>query len=278
MRRFFAFPLVRMVAIVAIFIGVAVAVMAARLDANRAETAWLALALLVIVVFVVERFTVRRTPSEIGFDPRHMLRDSLLGFGAGALLFTLVILELFAAHAYQIIWIHWTISVLTPALWLLPGAALEELFFRGVIFRLLAEWAGTWIALALSAIVFGVAHILNPGATWFSTLAIAVEAGILLGAAFIATRSLWFPIALHFAWNFFEGPIYGTALSGMNLGHTLIGAKVAGPFWLTGRDFGPEASVPALLTCSAAAVALLIYACRTGSIVPCPWFRKRVLN
>ncbi|HTA39543.1 MAG TPA: CPBP family intramembrane glutamic endopeptidase [Candidatus Acidoferrales bacterium] len=276
MRRFFAFPLVRMVAIIAIFIGIAFCASAARLHGDRAATAWIALALLAAIVLIVERLTVHRGPAEIGFDPRHIVRDTLLGFVAGAVLFSLVIFELMGAGAYRIETVQWSNAVLYAALWILPSAAVEEVLFRGVLFRLLAEWSGTWIALAISALLFGASHLLNPGATWFAGTAIAIEAGVLLGAAFVATRSLWFPIALHFAWNFFEGPFYGTQLSGTATGHPVIRALIEGPAWLTGGAFGPEASVPAILTCSAAAVALLIYAARTGSIVPCPWFRKGV--
>jgi uncharacterized protein len=278
MRRFFAFPLVRMVAIVAIFIAVAYTYGVAHLHAGRVVDAWLVLAILVAIVLVVERLTVQRGPGDIGFDPRHIGRDLLLGFLGGAALFSLVIVELLATHSYRIEGVGWTSALLYSALWLLAGAALEELLFRGVIFRLLAEWSGTWIALGASALLFGGAHLLNPGATWVSTSAIAVEAGLLLGAGFIVTRSLWFPIAMHFAWNYFEGPVYGTQLSGMAMGHTLIRSQMSGPDWLTGGAFGPEASVPAIVTCTVAAVALLVYASRTGSIVPCPWFRKRVLN
>jgi uncharacterized protein len=277
-RRFFAFPLVRLVAIVAIFIGVVFAANAAHLHLNRALEGWILLAILAAIVLLVERFAVRRGPSEIGFDPRNIIRDTLLGLALGTMLFSLVIIELVATRSYQFDGVQWTNAALYAALWLLPGAALEELLFRGVLFRLLAEWSGTWIALGVSSALFGASHLLNPGATWFSTAAIAIEAGVLLGAAFIATRSLWFPIALHFAWNFCEGPVYGTQLSGMTIGHSLIRAQMSGPVWLTGGAFGPEASVPALVTCLVAAVALLVYASRTGSIVPCPWFQKGVSN
>jgi membrane protease YdiL (CAAX protease family) len=277
-RRFFAFPLVRMVAILAIFIGVVFAANAAHLHLSRALEGWILLAILAAIVLTVERLAVRRGPSEIGFDPRNITRDTFLGLALGAVLFSLVIIELVATRSYHIDGVQWTNAALYAALWLLPGAALEELLFRGVLFRLLAEWSGTWIALGVSAALFGASHVLNPGATWFSTAAIAIEAGVLLGAAFIATRSLWFPIALHFAWNFCEGPVYGTQLSGMTIGHSLVRAQMSGPVWLTGGTFGPEASVPALVTCLVAAVALLVYASRTGSIVPCPWFKKGVSN
>src|SRR5262249_17997968 len=117
-------------------------------------------------------------------------------------------------------------------------------------------------ALAVSAVLFGLAHAANPGATWVSSLAIALEAGILLGAAFALTRNLWFPIGFHFSWKFFEGPVYGTAISGATLPSSLITAQVTGPRILTGGSFGPEAGVPAMLTCLAAAIVLIVLVLR----------------
>ncbi len=69
--------------------------------------------------------------------------------------------------------------------------------------------------MVISALFFGFGHRGNPGATWVSSLAIAVEAGALLAAAYVATRSLWMPIGLHWAWNLFEGPVWGTPVSGI---------------------------------------------------------------
>ena len=87
----------------------------------------------------------------------------------------------------------------------------EELAFRGALFRILEESVGTSLALALSAALFGLLHALSPGATVVSTTAIALEAGVLLGAAYALTRNLWFPIGLHFGWNFTEGGIFGAS-------------------------------------------------------------------
>ena len=74
------------------------------------------------------------------------------------------------------------------AFWSMVGVAVfsgvfEEILLRGIVFRQLEAWLGSWIALALSSALFGALHITNPGATWFSSVAIPVEAGILLGAA-----------------------------------------------------------------------------------------------
>jgi hypothetical protein len=165
--------------------------------------------------------------------------------------------------------VTWDLAI--AALLLLAGAAVEEILFRGVLFRLIEEWSGTWIALAISAVLFGAAHSFNPGAGWISSVSIAVEAGLLLGAAFVVTKNLWFPIGLHFAWNFFEGPIYGSQVSGNAFGMSAVAAHVSGPLWLTGGPFGPEAGVSAIVTCLVASIALLIYASRNSLIVRLPW-------
>jgi hypothetical protein len=155
---------------------------------------------------------------------------------------------------------------------LIPGF-MEELFFRGILFRWIEEFAGSWAALVVTSALFGLAHILNPGATWFSSFAIAVEAGLLLGSAYMLTRSLWMPIGLHAAWNFTQGAIFGVPVSG----HPTAGmfhAKLTGPALLSGGDFGLEASVIALATATAAGLWLLWLAIRRGELVK-PWWVRR---
>jgi hypothetical protein len=110
-------------------------------------------------------------------------------------------------------------------------------------------------------------HAGNHGATTASTLAIALEAGILLAAAYVLTRSLWLPIGLHFGWNFTEGGIFGAAVSG-GKSHGLIATSFSGPDWLTGGAFGPEASVPAVVLCVITAMILLVLAIRRGEWKP----------
>ncbi|EFL04341.1 MULTISPECIES: CPBP family intramembrane glutamic endopeptidase [Actinomycetes] len=148
-------------------------------------------------------------------------------------------------------------------------AVTEELLFRGVLFRIVERWLGTWGALALSAILFGVAHLVNPGASLWGALAIAVEAGLMLGAAYVATRTLWLPIGLHFAWNLAEGGVFGTTVSGADGGAgSLLHTLLSGPDVVTGGAFGPEASIFAVLVCAVPTVFFLRSAARRGRIVP----------
>ena len=95
----------------------------------------------------------------------------------------------------------------------------------------------------ISGLVFGLVHITNDNATLWSSIAIALEAGLLLGAAYKWAGSLWFPIGIHWAWNFSQGNIFGFAVSGNDSGASLIQATIDGPQWLTGGAFGAEASV-----------------------------------
>jgi hypothetical protein len=140
----------------------------------------------------------------------------------------------------------------------------EELAFRGGLFRILEESLGTGTALALSAALFGLLHALNAGATVVSTIAIALEAGVLLGAAYALTRNLWFPIGLHFGWNFTEGGIFGTSVSGGSAAKGIFSVSLSGPNLLTGGKFGPEASVIAIAVCLATAIVLILFVARNG--------------
>lgn len=134
----------------------------------------------------------------------------------------------------------------------------EEIMFRGVLFRWIDERFGFAAALIVSALVFGLVHIANPGATLWSSIAIAIEAGLLLGAAYKYSGTLWLPIGIHWAWNFSQGNIFGFDVSGGDAGSTMIIPYIDGPELLTGGDFGAEASIIAVVLGAALAAFLII--------------------
>lgn len=143
-------------------------------------------------------------------------------------------------------------------------AVTEEVFFRGVVFRLLWGRWGAATALVVSATIFGLVHLLNPAASLWGAVAIAVEAGLLLGAAYLVTGSLWAAIGLHFGWNVTIMGIFGTVTSGSEARESLVTAVTTGPDWLSGGSFGPEASIVSVLVCSVATVLLLYASHRRG--------------
>ncbi len=127
--------------------------------------------------------------------------------------------------------------------------------FRGLALQALQERWGTRVALTVTALLFGLLHLANPGATVWSSLAIAVEAGVLLGAAFLWRRSLWFVIGLHFTWNATEA-LLGIPVSG-HTSEGVLTTHVSGPEWLTGGGFGLEASVVPVVLSVLIATAML---------------------
>lgn len=198
------------------------------------------------------------------------LRDiPVFGIGGlitGALLFSLVVGVLWLLGVYHVVGTNAVVDWLPQILVTGIGAGIgEEIIARGVLFRIIEEGRGTWVALAVSALFFGSAHIFNPGATLWSSVAITIEAGVMFGLLYHVTRSLWACIGLHAAWNIMQGTVYGIPVSGGAVQGWLISRR-AGPAWLSGGDFGAEASVIALLVCSLLSLALLLAALQRGSI------------
>ena len=180
--------------------------------------------------------------------PKRKLHASLWGgFGIGALYFVLVTGCIALLGGYRIGSVRWdTVSLVKCLFQFLVVGVGEEVLFRGIVFRMMDERWGTLVALILSSLLFGFLHITNDNATVWSSVAITVEAGLLLGAAYKWSGSLWLPIGIHWSWNFFQGPVFGFAVSG-NETYSLVRPLIDGPVWMTGGDFGAEASVPALI-------------------------------
>ncbi len=194
------------------------------------------------------------------------------GILAGAVLFSVAVGIIWAMGFYHVTGFNrWTVLVDSLILSILSGF-LEELLTRGIIFRILEETLGTWIALGLSALLFGAMHLGNPNATWTSAAAIALEAGLLLGACYTLTRRLWLAIGLHMAWNFVQGGIFGIAVSGTTF-KGLLQSSLTGPDLLSGGAFGVEASVVAVAVCLTGFTVVITKARRRGHVLQPFWLR-----
>ena len=157
------------------------------------------------------------------------------------------------------------------------AAFMEELLFRGILFRWIEEFAGSWAALVITSALFGLAHIFNPNATWVSSLAIMVEAGMLLGGAYMLARNLWVPMGLHAAWNFTQGFIFDVPVSGRDM-HGLVQARLSGPALLSGGAFGLEASMIGVGLSIPLGAAMIVVAIKRGELVKPIWARRRMLS
>ncbi|MFI6817725.1 lysostaphin resistance A-like protein [Nonomuraea sp. NPDC050328] len=212
---------------------------------------------------------LRPDVSELGKTGRwsHLLRGTLLGLALFAGLMALI--AVFGGWQ-GVSWGSFG-GFLSTAGMMASVAVTEELLFRGVVFRIMEERTGTVIALVVSMLLFGALHLVNANATLWGAFTIALTGGAMLAAAYVATRSLWLPIGLHFAWNFTQAGIFGVTISGSDVPpEGLLNVTLSGPTALTGGTFGPEASLFALLVCLVPTLLLLRRAARTGRIRPRP--------
>jgi hypothetical protein len=226
-------------------------------------------ATVLLVYLAGARWIERRSVRE--FETEHALREFVGGLLTGFALFSAVIGTLWAIGVYHPAGFGSATGVALGLSLSVMAGIMEELAFRGILFRLSSRIVGTWGALIFTSALFGVAHLANPGATLWSAVAITLEAGLLLGGAYVMTERLWLPIGLHIAWNFTEGSVYGMAVSGGSLGPGLLRGSVTGPRLLTGGEFGVEASVVAVILCVLTATVFISRAVRMRRIVAPAW-------
>lgn len=214
---------------------------------------------LLATYFVVTRWLEKREPAELIGGYRQLGVGAAIG--AGMCVVIVAVLAVFGlyhvdgTHGFGVVFSVLSMSVL--------AGVFEELLLRGILFRLVEQRLGTWWSLAISAAIFGALHLFNPGASLVSAAAIALEAGVMLGAAYAATRKLWLPIGLHIAWNFTESGVFGVPVSGLSV-DGLLRAHLSGPAILSGGAFGIEGSL--LTVIAGLAVSALFL--RRATIIP----------
>lgn len=139
----------------------------------------------------------------------------------------------------------------------LMAAMNEEMVFRGYPFQRLVEAIGAPGAVILLAGLFGAGHLQNPNASVWGALN-TVGFGVFTALAYLRTRALWLPWGMHFAWNLGLGLGYGLTVSGLSQFSVVVHGTIAGPQWLTGGNYGIEASATATIGLLVASVVLLL--------------------
>src|SRR5215475_1111581 len=209
----------------------------------------------VAVSWICLKFLERMKLSALGFALHSgWFTDVLKGCATGALMIASVVtLQIIGGMRLNgnPIWlgeqgINWTgarivaVDISFALVLLILAAAFEELVFRGYAFQTLLRGAPAYVPILLFSIYFGWAHRDNPDRTLFSTANTAL-AGIWLSIAYLRTRSLWFPTALHFSWNWVMGAFFGIPVSGLRIPqHPILLTSSGGPVWLTGGSYGSE--------------------------------------
>lgn len=233
-----------------------------------------------LILVVLYKLIIRHLGSEKRDDLRlaGAARPLALGLLAGLVLFSLVVAVAAVLGVYRIVGEgnsgELLAAIITSAIF---PAISEEMFFRGILFRWIEDFGGSWAALLLTSALFGAVHLANPHSSAIAAVGIAFEAGVMLGAAYTLTRSLWLPMGIHAAWNFAQGEIYDIPVSGQAV-HGLVDARLTGAPLLTGNGFGLEASLIAMIAATAFGLWLLVLAIRKGELVKPLWVRRRTIS
>jgi len=197
------------------------------------------------------------------------VKETSAGLLIGLALVTMVVGILWLVGSYQAAGTNPWLVLLPAAVANIPSGFVQEILFRGNLLRITQESLGTWIALLLSTLLFGLVHIFSAGATLLSTLSILLEAGVLLGAAYIFTERLWLVIGIHVAWDLAVDGIFGigsAGLSGSSI-QGLLQGRLSGGVLLSGGDQGVEASIITVTIALLAGIVLLWLAWRNGRFV-----------
>ena len=273
--HFLRFPLTRMV--IAVFftaiVGGLTLTYANKVGDPGDQVMWpefLAAAAVLLAYWLYVRVFERRPVAELA--SANALPELGVGLLTGAALVTTVVAMLMAVGGYRITGSNGLSAiVITPLAMMTFVGVLEEVLSRGIVFRIIEQWLGSWVALAISSLLFGLAHTPGDGVGVLA-IVIAVVAGALFAAAYLLTRRLWLSIGMHIAWNYTLGSIYSIAVSGHEAKGLLQGV-VSGPNWLSGGVYGLEASVFTLIVLAISAAYLIRKAAAKGHLVVAPWRR-----
>jgi membrane protease YdiL (CAAX protease family) len=281
-KRIWNFPLVAMlVALAAAIAAIAAAGIASEALSpfiDRQLLALLQVTLTIALLVVVQKLVMRRL-GERKHDDLPLAgaaRGLITGTATAFVLFSTIVGIAAVLGAYFIV--GWgTLKEWVPVLFFAGFNAgfMEELLFRGILFRWIEEFGGSWAALFVTSALFGLAHIGNDNASLFSSFTIAVEAGLMLGGAYMLTRSLWVPIGLHFGWNVTQGLVWDVPVSGNDV-DGLVNARLTGNELISGGAFGLEASVIALVLAGGFGVWLVSRAMAKGEVMAPWWVRRRL--
>lgn len=267
-RRVLAWPLVRIVlATLMVVAPVALVLIVVRQALDKPlRQAWPQLLCTVLCIGAYRLYVHRVEQRRVAELARAGAGAELAGGAVlGALMFTTVTGMLFVSGAFSVGGSNGWSALFAPLAELALVACIEEIVFRGVLYRITERAQGSWAAMAVSAVIFALAHLPNEHITAIGVVCTAL-AGVMFAAAYLASGRLWLPIGIHFAWNTMSDAVFSLPTSG-HPGRGLIQVQTAGPEWLSGGAYGVEASVVTLVLLVAVCAGLLSVAARAGRIV-----------
>ena len=198
-----------------------------------------------ILLWLFMKFIDKQPFVQIGLQTKGRLKEFNYGILLGFIIMTTAFLFLLSIN--EIVFSNFSFSldkVLLSVILFVGVSIFEEVVFRGYLLKNLLESFNPFVALFISSIFFSLIHGSNPNVTTLGLCNIFL-AGFFLGASYVFTKNLWFPIGLHFSWNFFQA-MFGFKVSGLD-SYSIIEFTIPENNILNGGEFGFESSILSLL-------------------------------
>ncbi|NDV65994.1 CPBP family intramembrane glutamic endopeptidase [Bacteroides sp. 224] len=197
----------------------------------------------VVCAILFMKYINGRPVSELGFSIKGRRKDCLVGVIFAAVLYAIGFTVSLALGVLEVAAVRWDfVSLIGSFIVYFIAASAEEVLVRGYVQGILMTKMNKFAALIVASLLFSLLHIFNANLTFFSLLNLFL-AGIMLGASFMYTHNLWFPIMLHTAWNWIQGSVLGYEVSGGKLFPSLFTLRLSENNLLNGGSFGFEGSI-----------------------------------
>ena len=210
-----------------------------------------------IVIWIFTSFVENIKFKTIGFQTTNVIKESLTGFGFGAAAICLGFIILYLTKNIKINRFDYNLNeiILTISIFIFVAIS-EEILVRGYILRNLMVSFNKYFALIISSLLFSLLHLFNPNISTSSFISLFF-AGLLYGITYIFNYRLWFPISIHFSWNFLQS-ILGFNVSG-NHHYLFTKLELLGNDFITGGSFGFEGSIFSIIIQGIFIIGILIY-------------------
>jgi len=227
---------------VMLLVGISIVLMTGDGALRLFNTPFVDYPLMSIAVLLLFWIIYKRPINQMGFYVNGWFKQLILGITFGTVSITSIIVIMFASGLMQFTNVNFH-NLTNYQFWagllvFMFVGFFEELFARGFIMTALKTTRNEWVIVLLSSLIFAALHIANPSTTPFALINITLI-GVLIAYLFIKTGRLWASIGIHFAWNFVQGNIFGSLVSGIDT-ISIIQIEVSGADWLTGGEFGLE--------------------------------------
>ena len=200
---------------------------------------------MIIMLWAFMKYIDKEPLINIGLQVKGRLKDFNFGLLIGLLIMGFAYFFLLLINEIVFVDIDFNLNKVLLSIVLFMGVSVfEEIIFRGYVLKNLLESFNPYVALFVSSLFFSLIHGANPNVTLLGLSNIFL-ACIFLGASYVFTKNLWFPIALHFSWNFFQA-MFGFKVSGLD-SYSIIKFDIIENNYINGGEFGFENSVLSLI-------------------------------